>query len=108
MRMSFRKNLLWAALLLPTLALADAESEVIALEQQCEAAREAKLKPLREAEIARCVEKGRDPEQCARHYRDFGAPVKLPNGKWRGRLFDDLPECVRAFEARKKLNLEGK
>ncbi|MET0659225.1 MAG: hypothetical protein ABW110_13825 [Steroidobacteraceae bacterium] len=88
---------------------ADAESEVAALEAQCEAAREAKLKPLRDAEIDKCKnEQGKDPGYCERYWSDYGNAVKLPNGNYRPRLFDDLPECVRAFEARKKLNREGK
>lgn len=88
---------------------ADAESEVAALEQQCEAAREAKLKPLRDAEIARCkAEQGKDPAYCERYWSDYGAATRRSNGTVKPRLFDDLPECVRAFEARRKLNLEGK
>jgi hypothetical protein len=88
---------------------ADAESEVIALEQQCEVAREAKLKPMRDAEIARCkTEQGKDAAYCERYWSDYGAASRRPNGTVKPRLFDDLPECVRAFEARKKLNMAGK
>lgn len=88
---------------------ADTETEVAALEAQCEAAREAKLKPLRDAEIAKCKnEDGKDPAYCERYWRDLGDAVKLPNGTMKPRLFDDLPECVRAYDARRKLNMEGK
>lgn len=85
------------------------EESVKALEVKCEEAREARIKPLREAEIQNCiVEQRKDPGYCRRYWRDYGAAVRLPNGKFRPRLFDDLPECVAAFEARRKLNLQGK
>jgi hypothetical protein len=101
--------LLFAGLALGAQAFAsDSEEEVRALEQQCEAAREAKLKPLRDAEIERCKQGGKDPDYCERYFRDLGNAVRLPNGKWRPRLFDDLPECQRAWEARRKLAMEGK
>lgn len=79
------------------------EEQVRELEQKCEAAREAKLKPLREAEIARCkTEKPEDPGYCERFYRDFGDSIKTAAGV-RPRMFNDLPECVAAFNARKGL-----
>ncbi|HEX7116405.1 MAG TPA: hypothetical protein VF193_14870 [Steroidobacter sp.] len=85
------------------------EETVKALEAKCEEAREAKIKPLRDAEIQKCiVEQRKDPDYCRRYWRDYGAAVRLPDGKIRPRLFDDLPECVAAFEARRKLNLQGK
>lgn len=77
------------------------ESEVKALDAKCEQAREAKLKPMRDAEIAKCkASKRNDPEYCERYWRDLGAATRLPNGSVKPRLFDDLPECVAAFEAR--------
>ena len=83
------------------------EASVQALERQCEQAREAKLKPLREAEIAKCKADGRDNDgYCERHFRDYGNAVRLANGATRPRLFDDLPECVAAFKARRALNMQ--
>ncbi|HEY5807396.1 MAG TPA: hypothetical protein VIT67_05485 [Povalibacter sp.] len=80
------------------------EEQVKALEVKCETAREAKLKPLREAEIARCKTEGRnDADYCERYYRDLGNAVRLPNGSFKPRMFDELPECVAAFEARQGL-----
>jgi hypothetical protein len=77
------------------------ESEVKALDAKCEAAREAKLKPMRDAEIAKCkASKRNDPEYCERYWRDLGAPTRLPNGNVKPRMFDDLPECVAASKAR--------
>ncbi len=50
------------------------EADVKALETKCETAREARLKPLRDAEIAQCKskEKRNDPDYCDRYYRDLG------------------------------------
>ena len=93
-----------ALLAASSIAVAD-EAEVKALEQACEAAREVKLKPLREAEIARCKAEPRsDPAYCERYWSDYGNAIRLPNGTMQPRLFDDLPECVTAAEARRKLN----
>jgi hypothetical protein len=86
-------------------AATDEEAQVRKLEEQCEAAREAKLKPMRDAEIKRCVEEQRrDPAYCERYWSDLGNATRLPNGRVLPRKFDDLPECVAAHEARKKLN----
>jgi len=83
------------------------EAEVAALEARCEAAREERLKPLRDAEIAKCkADKRNDPEYCERFWSDYGDAVRLPNGRMQPRMFDDLPECVAAYEARRKLNFE--
>ena len=83
------------------------EAKVAALEARCEAAREERLKPLRDAEIAKCkADKRNDPEYCERFWSDYGDAVRLPNGRMQPRMFDDLPECVAAYEARRKLNFE--
>lgn len=81
------------------------EEQVRQLEARCETAREAQLKPLRESEIARCKAEKRsnDPGYCERFYRDLGNATRLPNGGFRPRMFDDLPECIAAFQARKGL-----
>ena len=86
-------------------AAADDEATVRKLEQACEEAREARLKPMREAEIKRCIEEQyKDPGYCQRYWSDLGNAVKLPNGKFQPRMFDDLPECLAAQEARRNLN----
>jgi hypothetical protein len=93
------------AMLTPCLAgAADDEAAVRKLEEQCEVAREAKLKPIRDAEIKRCIEEQREPDYCRRYWSDLGNAVRLPNGHFQPRKFDDLPECVAAQEARRKLN----
>ena len=101
---------LWclSVLLLPAFSgAAEEEASVRKLEQQCEAAREQRLKPLREAEIKRCIEEQRrEADYCQRYWRDYGNAMKLPNGAFQPRKFDDLPECVAAFEARRRLNMQ--
>jgi hypothetical protein len=85
--------------------IADQASEVAALESQCAAAREAKIKPLREAEVAKCkAARPDDPEYCERYWSDYGNAKRVANGTMSPRMFDDLPICVSAYQARKALN----
>jgi len=65
------------------------------LDAACEAAREAKLAPLRQQFVDECVENGDQPDRkaCEAFYADYGAQ----SGR-RAPLFYDLPECVEAFE----------
>lgn len=96
---SLRNSLLVCALFV-TAALADGIS-VEQLDARCEAARQVKIRPLREAEIAKCkAEKRSDPQYCERFWKDYGEGGRNINGAVRPRLFDDLPECVAAHEAR--------
>ena len=77
-------------------------ADVAELEAACEAAREAKLKPIREGLIADCKKNKRnDPAWCERFYSDYGEAGRTASGGIRPRMFDDLPECVAAREARK-------
>jgi hypothetical protein len=94
---------------LPAAVFADRISDVEALEAQCEKEREAKIKPLREMEIAKCkADSHNDPSYCERYWRDYGNAVGHPNGTMSPRMFNDLPICVAAFEARKALiNRDG-
>jgi hypothetical protein len=92
----------------PVAVFADRASEVAALEAQCEEAREAKIKPLRDAEIARCKEDTHNgPGYCERYWSGYGNAVRGANGAMIPRMFDDLPICVAAFEARKALKRDG-
>jgi hypothetical protein len=103
-----RKVAVLLLLIAPLAALADEAANVAALEAKCEAAREAHLKPLRDAEIAKCKANGRnDPGYCERYWSDYGDASRLANGTMRTRMFDDLPECVAAAQARKAYNKEG-
>lgn len=67
------------------------------LNAACEAAREAKLAPLRKQYVETCVQKKERPdrESCVRFYADYGS--RTGN---RGPLFYDLPECVAADKYR--------
>lgn len=65
----------------------------------CEAAREKRLKPLRDAKIKACVEKeGNGREYCEQFYSTFG-DATVHNRLYIPRMFDDLPECEAAREA---------
>lgn len=78
--------------------------EVSRLEAACEAAREARLKPLREAEIRKCkAEPRNDPAWCDRFWADYGNATRRPNGTMTPRMFDDLPQCAQAEAARVQL-----
>jgi len=89
--------------------LADQASELAALESQCAAAREAKIKPLRDAEIAKCkAARADDPGYCERYWSDYGNAKRMPNGTMSPRMFDDLPACVSAEAARRALNQSGR
>ena len=69
-----------------------------ALNAACDKAREERLAPLRKQYIEECISKERnDPDYCRRFYADYGAR----SGK-RPPLFNDLPECVTAWEFQRK------
>jgi hypothetical protein len=87
---------------------AQREAAVAALEAKCEAEREARIKPLRDMEIAKCkktptFDHQDDPDYCERYWKDYGNAMRIPNGAMTPRMFDDLPDCVAAFKARKAL-----
>ena len=67
------------------------------LDAACEAAREAKLAPLRAQYIEECVakEQRQDRAACERFYADYGS-----RSGDRAPLFSDLPECVAAHNHR--------
>ena len=86
----------------PLVAWADKASDVAALEAKCAQDREAKIKPLREAQIAKCKADARnDPEHCEHFWSDYGN-----GGRRRPRLFDNLPSCVAAAKARQALHAD--
>jgi hypothetical protein len=74
-------------------------SEQAKLDAACEAAREKKLAPMRAGFIEECIEKKQRPDRaaCERFYADFGNQAGN-----RAPLFYDLPECVKAFEYRRR------
>jgi hypothetical protein len=95
---------------LPAAVVADQLSDVVAMEARCEHEREARIKPLRDLEIAKCkADSHNDAAYCERYWKDYGNRIRTPNGTMTPRMFDDLPICVAAFEARKALiNRDGR
>jgi len=82
-------------------------SDIAQMEQQCEQARQVKLAPIREAEVAKCkADQRSDPAYCDRFWADYGDAHRAANGRWMQRLFDDLPECVAAEKARRENNVK--
>jgi hypothetical protein len=85
-------------------ALADNKGDVAALEAQCEAQREEKIRPLREMEIEKCkAAQHNDAAYCERFWKDYGNTVRGANGVMVPRMFSELPVCVAALKARKAL-----
>ena len=73
------------------------------LDVVCEEEREKSLAPEREQLIQNCVKKGRSQGYCERYHSDYGAAHRIiGTDRARPALYLDLPECVAAFEARKK------
>jgi len=103
-----RRRLAIAAVLVvwgnSAVVFADQSSDVAALEAKCEAERQAKIKPLRDVEIAKCkADQNNDPGYCERFWKDYGNSRRGANGGTIPRMFSDLPICVAAFKARKAL-----
>lgn len=92
--------------LLITSTSAVANSDIQALSKNCEDARQAKLAPLRDEAITECIskdKKSKDVKQkCERFYTDFGASTHFKSGGHKERMFNDLPECLKLYEAEKK------
>ncbi|PLX57335.1 MAG: hypothetical protein C0629_02950 [Chromatiales bacterium] len=90
-----------ASLLFGSIAAAE-DASLSALKQRCEAAREAKIAPLRAAAIDECVTKQKkDRASCERFYRDYGNGGRTAAGAAKQRMFNDLPECLELYEAEK-------
>lgn len=80
------------------------------LRQRCEAAREAKLAPLREQAIEDCVSRPRSTRtraQCEERYRDFGQGGGTVGGGFRAPMFIDVPECQEYFAEQDRQNRAG-
>ncbi len=93
-----------ATLLAALAAFAQSEAELKRLDEldrKCEAARAAKLAPIRAELIDRCVRIDKRPrETCEREFARYGDTRATGRGKAVAGLFYDLPECTEAFEAR--------
>ncbi|MCI0517613.1 MAG: hypothetical protein L0Y45_07255 [Woeseiaceae bacterium] len=78
------------------------------LDQRCEDAREEKIAPPRDAEIARCkADKRNDPGYCERFFATYGDATYAANGTYVPRMINDLPECGVANEERKPGDCPG-
>jgi len=80
-----------------------AEMSLADLDRRCEDAREKRIAPLREAEIAKCVQtETGDQAWCETFWADYGDPRQTVSGGLIPRLFHDLPECIEAWEERNR------
>ena len=80
-----------------------ADMTLAEMDGRCEEAREAKIAPLRDAEIEHCKAQPRsDPAFCESHNADFGDGGRTESGAIRPRMFDDLPACVEALQERNR------
>ena len=71
------------------------------LDRRCEDAREEKIAPFREAEIAKCIEtETGDQAWCGTFWADYGDATRTGSSAFTPRLFHDLPECTEALDER--------
>lgn len=95
-----------AALVGASAALAQSEAglkRLDELDRRCEAARLAKLAPLRAELIDTCVRIDKRPrEVCESEFAHYGDTKATAHGRAIAGLFYDLPECVAAFDARQR------
>ena len=76
------------------------------LDNICNEARIELLKPVIASKVEDCVnKKNKDRDYCERYYSDYGWGNVTGYGRHRNaRLFDQIPECIEAFDARKNRN----
>ena len=94
-------------LILASGAALGGDASLEALRQRCEAAREARLAPLREQAIDECVSRPRSTRtraQCEEFYRDFGQGGGTVGGGFRAPMFIDVPECQAYFAEQDRQN----
>ncbi len=61
----------------------------------CEQARERLIAPERERLIDKCIAEKKDAGYCENHYRDYGSGGMGAGGKYRKRLYNDIPACQK-------------
>ena len=75
---------------------------------RCEAAREAKIAPLREKEIQDCIATAAQqrirPEDCREHFRTYGEARNTGRGVV-PRMFHNIPECSEAEQAQEHFRM---
>ena len=95
-----------AALLLSASAAAVTDSDVRKLQKQCEAKRQVKLEPIREAKTQACIEQQlRSKGHCERYYTTYGNVAPGPSGAPQQGYFYDLPECQAWIDTREALRV---
>ena len=79
------------------------------LDAACLKAREAKLRLVQQQKVEECVNAPQDARaaaksraECERYWGDYGWTTGAAREGRRNYLFAELPECVRAFEARQR------
>jgi len=95
-----------AVLIAAPAAFAQSDAELKRLDEldrRCEAARAARLAPIRAELIDKCVKVDKRPrEVCEAEFANYGDTKRTAQGKAVAGLFYDLPECVAALEERSK------
>jgi hypothetical protein len=80
-----------------------AEMSLADLDRRCEDAREERIAPFREAEIAKCLQtETGDQAWCETFWADYGDATRTASGALTPRLFHDLPECTAAWDERNR------
>ena len=99
-----RVLLLLSGMLVASSGMALTDADVRELKEECEAAREEALAPIREQRTQTCIEqKLRTPDHCKRYYRTYGNVRGAPGGAPIPGHYYDLPECQEWTEARETL-----
>ena len=82
------------------------EMSLADLDRRCEDVREERIAPLREDEIAKCIQtETGDQAWCETFWADYGDARRTVSGGIIPRLFHDLPECVEAWDERNRRGL---
>jgi len=80
------------------------DSQVRKLKNECEAAREVELEPIRERRAEVCIEQRlRSPDHCRRYYKTYGNVSAMGARVPTAGMFYDLPECVAWRDASEAL-----
>ena len=88
---------------------ADDEAAVRELEQQCEARARVRSSSHCATPRSSAASRSRDASRITASVTGvhYGDATRLANGRMQPRKFDDLPECVTAYDARRKLNMRA-
>lgn len=74
------------------------------LDDICLEVRTEKLKVVQQEKIETCVNVDKkERSYCERYFKDYGWGSTTASGNRNARLFDQIPECIEAFNARKNI-----